>query len=144
MPDMTPQGLADAINDLVEDLPRRERPPNESWQKTLALQALELVLDWHTPVGDIVAAAVEKALEQALIERPALQGAIEAAFPAPDYHRYETEADDPTQTRFAVSHLGVLLRNAADGALGALAYDDYHGTANGGATPPEEADAGEA
>jgi len=116
MADMTPQGLADAIEGLVRDLPKRERAPSQSWQKVLAAQALEAVFDYTTPMGSVIHAAVEQALAHVLVETPALLGAIDTAFPHCDYRQYDDEADDPMRTAFGNSFQGQLLRHAADHA----------------------------
>src|SRR5262252_5868192 len=43
-PDMTPRGIADAIDDLAKALPRSPSKPDDSWQRVLAFQVLNAAL----------------------------------------------------------------------------------------------------
>lgn len=76
MPDMTPQGLADAINQLAEDLPQRRNTRHESWQRVLVEQALRHLVERNPGVE----AVLRKGVMQLLRAEPALYGAVEAAF----------------------------------------------------------------
>jgi len=89
-PDLTPQGLADAIDRLVVDLPGKDEKASGSWQKVLTLQALSMVLggNWsdQTATPDFHRACLEaqgavgKALRMLLRERSALHGALATAY----------------------------------------------------------------
>src|SRR5262245_12185643 len=105
---MTPQGLADAIGRLVDDLPAQQEKASGTWQRVLALQALTTVLggNWydadashelHTACS-AAQSAVSAALKVLFRTRPALHQAIMTAFNLPD-------ANEADETAFAKTPL---------------------------------------
>jgi hypothetical protein len=128
MPDMTPQGLADAINGLVENLPQRRGTLNPSWQRVLVEQALRRLVE-----GDPeVAAAVRDGLTRLLTEEPALYAAVVEAFGVEDWGESELPAPGARvegRTEYATTPLGLLLWSAADTVFAdevGRAYDEFH------------------
>lgn len=112
MPDMTPQGLANAINALVEDLPPRRTKGNASWQRVLVEQALRRLLETNPEL----AALLEAGLVQLLRDEPALCGAVDEAFDVgnvggPDDLVPGTSVEDLTD--YATTPLARLLWKAA-------------------------------
>lgn len=93
---MTPQGLSDAIDDLVADLPGQKERISGSWQKVLTMQALTTVLGGHWYDDDMshqlheacaqASTAVRDALKLLYRDRPALHQAIVTAFNLPEWH----------------------------------------------------------
>ena len=89
---MTPQGLSDAIEALVADLPARREKVSESWQRVLTIQVLNRVLDYQSEylpdrgspalraLCGIANRSVMQAVKQLLREEPALRQALAVAF----------------------------------------------------------------
>lgn len=109
-PDMTPQGLSEAIGQLVADLPGRGRKPNDAWQKVLTLQLLNAALANETDADGSDAAwalgvTLQVAIRSVLRRQPALREALATAFAidGPD-----TEPDTE-RTALAASLLGSII-----------------------------------
>ena len=73
--DMTPQGLADAVDELARGLPAGGRPPSSGWQRVLGEQALNRLLE----VDPVVRAALLAGLQRLFEDEGALRGAVAAA-----------------------------------------------------------------
>jgi hypothetical protein len=108
---MTPQGIADALDELVTDLPGQKERLSGSWQKVLSLQVLNGLLEEkdgpvNIEVGAlrrIVAEVLEQAVQQLFREQPTLG---EAMFTAFDTEHWDWMGMSPPRTDFEASPLG--------------------------------------
>lgn len=141
---MTPQGLSDALSELVSDLPGHRDKVSESWQRVLTVQVLNRVLDHRSEYSPgrgspalmamcgIARSTVLQAVKQLLREEPALRQALAVAFD-------HAEASHVRNTDFCSTAIGELVDYATHETWHEIdaPYPEEVEVQSAGPTPPE-------
>jgi hypothetical protein len=84
---MSPRGLSEAVDGLVQDLPKG-KSPSAGWQRVLAEQTLNRLIE----TDPVIEAALLAGLKRLLGQEAALRGALATAL---DLDAYPNAADGP-------------------------------------------------